>query len=124
MLIGNCNCCRFLVFQVYYLEKTKALHLSKKETAYTVKSVTKEKLEQKAIAAKRFVQQKGFNDNVCFLIDMNLPSGQSRFFIYNLRADSLQAKGLVAHGNCFQYWLEGRKYSNVVGSGCTSLGKI
>ncbi|MGB3005404.1 MAG: murein L,D-transpeptidase catalytic domain-containing protein [Chitinophagaceae bacterium] len=31
--------------------------------------------------------------------------------------------GLVAHGNCYQYWLEGRQYSNVVGSGCTSLGK-
>ncbi len=104
-------------------KKTKALHLSKKETTYNTKASTKEKLEQKVIAAKQFVQQKGFNDNVCFLIDMNLASGQNRFFIYNLKKDSLQAKGLVAHGNCFQYWLEGRKYSNIVGSGCTSLGK-
>jgi hypothetical protein len=104
-------------------ENTKALHLRKKESAYTVKSETKEKLEQKAAVAKQFVQQKGFNDNVCFLIDMSLASGQNRFFIYNLKKDSLQAKGLVAHGNCFQYWLEGRKYSNIVGSGCTSLGK-
>ena len=104
-------------------KKARALHLSKKETTYKVKSATKEKLEQKAAAAKRFVQQRGFNDNVCFLIDVSLASGQNRFFIYNLKKDSLQAKGLVAHGNCFQYWLEGRKYSNVVGSGCTSLGK-
>ena len=104
-------------------KKTKALHLPKKEKNYTVKSATKEKLEQKAAAVKRFVQQKGFNDSVCFLIDMSLGSGQNRFFIYDLKKDSLQAKGLVAHGNCFQYWLKGRKYSNVVGSGCTSLGK-
>jgi L,D-transpeptidase catalytic domain len=104
-------------------KKTKALHRSKKETAYTVKFTTKEKLEQKAAVAKRFVQEKGFNDKLCFLIDMSLASGQNRFFIYNLKSDSLQAKGLVAHGNCFQYWLEGRKYSNVVGSGCTSLGR-
>jgi hypothetical protein len=40
-----------------------------------------------------------------------------------LKTDSLQANGLVAHGNCYEYLLEGRKYSNVVGSGCTSLGK-
>jgi hypothetical protein len=54
---------------------------------------------------------------------MSMPSGQNRFFIYDLKKDSLMNSGLVAHGNCFQNWLEGRKYSNVVGCGCTSLGK-
>ena len=29
----------------------------------------------------------------------------------------------VAHGSCYEYFLEGRRYSNTVGSGCTSLGK-
>jgi hypothetical protein len=81
------------------------------------------KLEQKATAAKLFVQRKKFNDNICFLIDMCLPSGQNRFFIYDLKKDSIISKGLVAHGNCFENWLNGRKYSNVNGSGCTSLGK-
>jgi hypothetical protein len=81
------------------------------------------KLEQKGAAAKLFVQRKGFNDQVCFLLDMTLPSGSNRFFIYDLKKDSVLGAGLVAHGNCFEYWLEGRKYSNVVGSGCTSLGK-
>ena len=82
-----------------------------------------EKLEQKAAEAKLFVRRKGYNENHCFLIDMSLASGKNRFFIYDLANDSIQAMGLVAHGNCFEYWLEGRKYSNVVGSGCTSLGK-
>jgi hypothetical protein len=31
--------------------------------------------------------------------------------------------GLVTHGRCNEWWLEGRKYSNTQGSGCTSLGR-
>lgn len=103
--------------------KTKALHLPQKQTLYTASGPSKEKMQEKATAAKLFVQRKGYNDKVCFLIDMSLPSGQNRFFIYDLKKDSLKNSALVAHGNCFEYWLEGRRYSNVVGSGCTSLGK-
>ncbi len=104
-------------------KKTKALHLPKAETSYKLTDKAEKKLEQKASVAKRFVEQKNYNSSLCFLIDMSLPSGQNRFFIYDLKKDSVQSKGLVAHGNCFQNWLEGRKYSNVVGCGCTSLGK-
>jgi len=81
------------------------------------------KMKEKINAAKKFVLKKNYNNRTCFFIDMSLPSGQKRFFIYNLADDTLLASGLVAHGNCFEYWLEGRRYSNVVGSGCTSLGK-
>ncbi len=104
-------------------EKTKDLHILTKERKHAAPGNTTEKLSKKAAQAKTFTQQKGYNDNICFLIDMTLPSGQNRFFIYDLKKDTVQSAGLVAHGNCFQYWLEGRKYSNVVGSGCTSLGK-
>lgn len=83
----------------------------------------KKELKQKAIEAKAFIQKKGFNESICLFIDMNIASGKNRFFIYNLKSDSVLQKGLVTHGNCFEYWLEGRRYSNVVGSGCTSLGK-
>lgn len=103
--------------------KTKALHLPKQQTSYSASSVSKEKMQEKAAAARQFVQQKGYNDKLCFLIDMSLPSGQNRFFIYDLKNDSVKRSALVAHGNCFEYWLEGRRYSNVVGSGCSSLGK-
>ncbi|MEO6610909.1 MAG: murein L,D-transpeptidase catalytic domain-containing protein [Chitinophagaceae bacterium] len=101
-------------------KKTIALHQPDKKISHPV---SVKKLEQKAVAAKIFVQQKGFNPEICFLLDMSLPSGQNRFFIYDLGKDAVIAAGLVAHGNCFQNWLEGRRYSNVVGSGCTSLGK-
>lgn len=89
----------------------------------TAKNIPVEKLHQKAVAARNFVMKKGYNSDYCFLIDMSLSSGQKRFFIYDLKKDSVRNSALVAHGNCFEYWLEGRRYSNVVGSGCTSLGK-
>jgi hypothetical protein len=54
---------------------------------------------------------------------MSLPSYQKRFFVYDLIKDTIGNSGLVAHGNCNEYFLEGRKYSNVIGCGCTSLGK-
>ncbi|HEX4876403.1 MAG TPA: murein L,D-transpeptidase catalytic domain family protein [Chitinophagaceae bacterium] len=106
-----------------FWKKTKALHLSKQATLYRTDPAWLSKLGTKADEARSFIKQKGFNNNHCFLIDMSLPSGQNRFFIYDLKKDSLQSAGLVAHGNCYEYWLEGRKYSNKVGSGCTSLGK-
>jgi hypothetical protein len=82
-----------------------------------------EKMRTYAGSAKTYIRQKKFNPDFCFLIDMSLPSGQPRFFIYDLGKDSVLQAGLVAHGNCYQEWLEGRKYSNTVGSGCTSLGR-
>lgn len=86
-------------------------------------TINEEKMRSYAGSAKTFIRQKKFNPEFCFLIDMSLPSGQPRFFIYDLVKDSVLQSGLVAHGNCYQEWLEGRKYSNTVGSGCTSLGR-
>ncbi len=103
--------------------KAKALHISPEKNKFSITNKVREKMEQKAVLAKKFIREKGYNENICFLLDMSLASGQNRFFIYDMKKDSLLKKGLVAHGNCFEYWLEGRRYSNVVGSGCTSLGK-
>jgi hypothetical protein len=104
-------------------KNTSASYKPKKEITYKSVDRTKEKLEEKAAAAKKFTQTKKYNEETCFLIDMSIASGKKRFFIYDLKKDSLMSSGLVAHGNCFENWLEGRRYSNVVGSGCTSLGK-
>ena len=87
------------------------------------RKATLTKLRNRATDIKKFVSEKGYNDRICFLIDMSLPSGSSRFFVYNLKTDTLQNSGLVTHGRCNQQWLEGRKYGNTVGCGCTSLGK-
>ena len=83
----------------------------------------KEKMQAKASEARTFIEKTRYNESICFLADMSLPSGQNRFFVYDLEKDSLVSSGLVTHGNCNQDWLDGRKYDNVVGGGCTSLGK-
>lgn len=81
------------------------------------------KAQSKAIEARTFIEKKGYNNQYCFMIDMSIMSGAKRFYIYNLEKDSILNSGLVTHGRCNEYWLEGRKYNNEVGSGCTSLGK-
>lgn len=81
------------------------------------------KLRRQASFAKQFIKQSNFDSSFCFLIDMSLSANRNRFFIYSLKQDSIINSGLVTHGNCNQYWLEGRKYGNEVGCGCTSLGK-
>ncbi len=86
-------------------------------------SATSKKMKTKAEEAKSFIQQKGYNAEICFLIDMSIASGQPRFFVYNLKKDTVLNAGLVTHGRCNENWLEGRKYGNTVGCGCTSLGK-
>lgn len=102
--------------------KKKIVHTEaakpRKETPATL-----EKAHQKALAARSYAKHKGFSTTTCFLVEMGLPSGSNRFFIYDLVKDSITGRGLVTHGNCFQSWLDGRKYSNTVGSGCTSLGR-
>jgi hypothetical protein len=82
-----------------------------------------EKVAKKAAEARRFVRTKGYNEQIVFLIDMQMASGQPRFFVYHLGKDSIINSGLVTHGRCNENWLEGRKYGNTVGCGCTSLGK-
>ena len=109
--------------KTHFWKKTKAIHLPHKEATIRKNAAFFAKLNNKAAEAKTFVARKGYNGNTCFFIDMSLPSGQKRFFIYDLKKDSVINSGLVTHGNCMEYWLEEKRYSNVVGSGCTSLGK-
>jgi hypothetical protein len=104
-------------------KRSKTKFFGHEPKSYSLPNPTTKKIKSKAPEAKLFIEKNNYNTSVCFLLDMSLPAGQNRFFIYDMKKDSIQKSGLVAHGNCFQYCLEGRKYSNVVGSGCTSLGK-
>lgn len=81
----------------------------------------KERLAKISAPLKIFTQQKGYNDRIAFLIDMSIPSGRKRFFVYNIQKDSVEAAGMVTHG-------QGSpkpeiEFSNVPGSYCTSRGK-
>jgi len=90
---------------------------------YSLTHKVSAKILSKATEAKTFAKQNGYNVNTCFLIDMSVSSGKNRFYIYDIAKDTIQSSGLVTHGRCNEMWLEGRKYSNVPGGGCSSLGK-
>lgn len=64
-----------------------------------------------------------YNDSIAFLIDMHVPSGKNRFFVYDLRKDSISLAGLVAHGACGANFSLEASFSNTSGSGCSSIGK-
>lgn len=81
------------------------------------------RLRQKATEQRGYLSQHGFNPSICFFVDMRLPSGRNRFFVFDLRGDSVMAAGLVAHGSGGRYFSAEPVFSNVEGSGCSSLGR-
>ncbi|HMO33143.1 MAG TPA: murein L,D-transpeptidase catalytic domain family protein [Lacibacter sp.] len=80
-------------------------------------------LAAKAKEAAAFIREKGMELRFCFLVDMQVRSGKKRFFVYDLQHNRVAAAGTVTHGRCNERWLEGRRYDNTPGCGCTSLGR-
>jgi hypothetical protein len=65
-----------------------------------------------------------YNNKIAFFVDMKIPSGKNRFFVYDLKADKIIDKGLVAHGSGSETGTKGNlRFSNVPNSLSTSLGK-
>ena len=81
------------------------------------------KLKARAKQARPYIHDKGFNNRICFFIDMSMHSGLNRFFVYDLQADSILHSGLVAHGSCNKAFLSAARFSNTVGCGCSATGR-
>lgn len=81
------------------------------------------KLLKKGVEAKTFCKNNGLNDNFCFLIDLSIHSGKNRFFVFDLKKDSVMFSGLVCHGVGNNSTETKPVFSNIPGSNCTSLGK-
>lgn len=65
-----------------------------------------------------------YNNRIAFFVDMKIPSGKNRFFVYDLKQDKIIDRGLVAHGSGSETSVKGKlKFSNVPNSLSTSLGK-
>ena len=100
--------------------KSYAFAFTLKEVAY--KKEVLFRLNEKAKHAKDYIAEHGFDSKHCFLIDMRLPSGKNRFFVYNLDKDSVEITGLVTHGSGLTN-SDALVFSNKPNSNCTSLGK-
>jgi hypothetical protein len=63
------------------------------------------------------------NTRYAFVIDMRIPSFKKRFFVFDLKKDSIMNAGYVAHGTGSETFRNELVFSNVPDSRCTSLGK-
>jgi hypothetical protein len=104
----------------YYSKWKKKVH-----TTVTVRENPKLKntLKEQANSIRPFAKKNNYNTELCFLVNMHIPSGSNRFFIYDLKKDSVADAALVTHGICDNPSVKGVKYDNKIGCGCTSLGK-
>ncbi len=88
---------------------------------------TIDRLRQKAKEAKLYCQNNDMNTDVCILIDMKIHSGKKRFFLWDLKGDSIIDSGLCSHGTCGnlpEYDPEKTpQFSNIPDTHCSSLGK-
>jgi hypothetical protein len=81
-------------------------------------------LQEKAKEVKTFTIKNNFNTQLCFLVNLSLPSGSNRFFVYDLQKDSIRKQGLVTHGSGRSSSKDGKPiFSNTPNSLCSSLGK-
>ena len=80
------------------------------------------RLQQYSQSVEDFAKENNYNSRYSFLVDMHLASGSKRFFIYDLKKDSVLDAGLVAHGSGSDVG-DSLHFSNVPESNCTSLGK-
>jgi len=109
----------------YFLPRYTKYHfpLPSAKQASKTKEVQLQKIKTKAAQLKRYASSNHYSTEYCFLLDMNVPSGRNRFFIYNFQKDSIIASGLAAHGSCNTNYLENARFSNAPGCGCSASGK-
>ncbi len=81
------------------------------------------RIRKNASVLAGYARRNNYSTRICFLIDMGISSGKTRFFVYNLQKDSIEKSGLVTHGSGSDKGEDGLYFSNIPGSNCTSLGK-
>jgi hypothetical protein len=117
-------------------KKIRTTTARKPKTETIVSKNEDEKKEEPATAAENtaivniltkkinnYALENNLSTEYCFLVDMSLPSGRNRIFVYDLKKNSRVHAGLVAHGSCNETFLARPRFSNANKSGCSSLGK-
>jgi L,D-transpeptidase catalytic domain len=73
--------------------------------------------------AEAYVKANNFCEDYYFVVDMKIAPGKKRFFIYDLKNDSIIDAGLVTHGGGSETKTDSLVFCNIPSSGSTSLGK-
>lgn len=109
----------------YFIPRYSKYHLPSPTLPQSTKrkKLEFEKINARALEIRTFIDKNSYSKNFCFLLDMNLPSGRNRFFIYDLNKKKIVEQGLVAHGSCNTAYLETAKFSNTPNCGCSSVGR-
>ncbi len=83
------------------------------------------RLKERASTLESYVKANNYNTEYIFLLDMSLPSGKNRFFVYNLKKDAVENASLVTHGFGSNKYDndDPLEFSNMPDSKKTSLGK-
>ena len=113
----------FFLYKPANHRKEKMSREAHAEKKHNDKAAVLLRLEKKAVIAREYAEAHQFNSQRCFLIDMRIPSGEKRFYVYNLEKDSVEASGLVTHGSGVNNPGNTPVFSNMPNSNCTSLGK-
>lgn len=99
-------------------------HIARADEA--VVSLQDKALQNKATEARRFAQKHGLSTEWCVLINMKIPSGKNRLFLWNFKTASIERPALCAHGSGKGEQVSTEEmplFSNQKGSLLTSLGK-
>ena len=111
----------FLFVTVSFFTGSK---LSFKEES-AISTIEMERINSRIIDLKNMINvDHKYNQKIAFLIDMKVPSGKNRFFVYDLEKNVIIDQGLVAHGSGSETGIKGMlKFSNMPNSNCTALGR-
>ncbi|SEO29636.1 L,D-transpeptidase catalytic domain [Flavobacterium sp. CF108] len=102
---------------------TGSRHYFKEEASIT--SVEIERINSRVGEIRNMMKiDHKYNNKIAFLVDMKVPSGKNRFFVYDLEKNEIIDQGLVAHGSGSETGINGMlKFSNEPNSNCTALGR-
>lgn len=111
------------------INETDTLSVAERDTSFmqieTKLRIAAARLKEKVARLDQYIQTNDFNPDYCFLVDMSIPSGKKRFFVYNLKLKAVEYSALVSHGSgsYFPGCNDQLVFSNMPNSNATSLGK-
>ena len=113
-----------IIVSLFSCKKEKQNNIAINQVASVEKEVETFNYNVEIQHIKSFANKGDYNKDIAIMIDYSLHSGKNRFFVIDLKKDSIIKKALVCHGSGKGKNTEAipTVFSNVSESHCTSLG--